>query len=105
MKKEKPQPKPIFVPFGKWILVRLPEEKSHLSVHGIFAPAKVDQMQQTIGIVEAVGPEVKLPIKKGDSVAYPAFAGEPFEYNEEIDKTKYRLLLEEDIPGGIKYKS
>lgn len=88
------------IPRAKQVLVLPDIEQSHESEHGIITPTNVEQEQKAIGIVIAVGNEIK-DIKKGDKVIFGAFAGEKIKLQESSKQVEYVLLFDEDILAFI----
>jgi len=93
--------KQIISPRGKNILVRPDPEKARTSAHGISMPTNVEQDKKAIGVVVAVGPEVK-DLKKGDHVIYGVYSGENIKIMESENEIDYVLLLDEWVLAIIK---
>jgi chaperonin GroES len=89
------------VPRGSWVLVRPAEKESRETEQGLILPESEEREQKAVGIVEAVGSEVK-DIKKGDEIIYGAFAGENIKRRENNKEVEYKLLLDEDIIAYLK---
>ena len=84
------------VPRGKQILIQPEPEKSRVSEHGLVTPSNIEQEKKAVGIVIAVGPEIK-DVKKGNRVIYGAYAGEKIKINESAKEVDYVLLHDEDV--------
>ncbi len=87
-------------PRSKQVLVSPETPESRVSKHGILTPSNVEQEQKSIGLVLAVGSEIK-DIKKGDKVIYGAYAGEKIKLQENSKQVDYILLFDEDILAFI----
>ena len=94
---------PKITPRGKYILVKLYEESSRTSEHGIRTPDNVEQEKKSVGEVIAVGPEIK-DVKKGDTVMYGTFAGDDIAFDVEDGKVvEFKILHDEDVLANVKY--
>jgi len=92
---------PKILPRGKLVLIQQEKNESRESKHGIITPSNIEQEQRSVGIVMAVGQEIK-DIKKGDRVVYGAFAGEKLRFKEGVNETELTLLFDEDVIAFIK---
>lgn len=78
-------------PLSNRVVVR-PIRKEEVTEAGIILPNENDNAPEQ-GDVQAVGPDVKGNIKKGDIVVFARYTGQEFEYK----KTIYIILLEIDV--------
>jgi len=88
------------IPRGKNILVRPDPEQARTSEYGISKPTNVDQDKKAIGVVVAVGSEIK-DIKNGDHVIYGVYSGENIKITESGNEVDYVLLLDEWVLATI----
>ncbi len=84
------------IPRGSWVLVKPAEKESRETEQGLILPESEEREQKAVGIVEAVGEDVK-DLKKGDEILYGAFAGENIKRRENNKEVEYKILLDEDI--------
>ena len=91
---------PKIKPRGKQVLVQPDPEKSRQSESGIVTTENVEQERKAIGVVLAVGAEIK-DIKKGDRVIYGAYAGERLKFGASTKDFDYVLLFDEDVLAFI----
>lgn len=91
---------PKIKPRGKQILVQPDEPKSHESEFGLVMPSNVEQEQKAIGLVIAVGPDIK-DVKAGNRVIYGAFAGEKISFQGSTKVVDFVLLFDEDVLAFI----
>ena len=89
------------IPRGKNILVKPDPEQSRTSEHGISIPTNIEQDKKAIGMVIAVGPEIK-DIKKGDRVIYGVYSGENVKLIENGVEVDYVILLDEWVLAFLK---
>lgn len=89
------------IPRGKNILVKPDPEKARTSEHGISLPTNVEQDKKAIGVVVAVGPEIK-DVKVGDKVIYGVYSGENIKLMESDEEVDYVLLLDEWVLAFVK---
>lgn len=89
------------VPRGSQILVRVDDEESRESEHGILVPDEVEQDRKAQGKVVAVGPDIK-DVKEGDRVIYGMYAGESLKLRESGQQVDYKLLDDKDVIAFIR---
>lgn len=89
------------IPRKNQILVKPDPVGSRKSEYGIVMPSNIEQEQKAIGVVQAVGPQVK-DLKKGDRVIYGAYAGEQIKIQEGSKEVDYKILFDEDVLAFLK---
>ena len=83
-------------PLGDRVLVKL-EEVEEKTAGGIFIPQTAQEKTQT-GVVEAVGEDETIEVKKGEKVMYDKYAGTQVTDNE---GTEFLLVSYPDILAVI----
>ena len=89
------------IPRNKYVLVEPEIDKTTKNEFGILIPENVEKEQKAIGLVLAVGKDVK-GIQKGDKVLYGMYAGERIKMKESSNEVDYVLLFDEDILAFLK---
>ena len=79
-------------PLGNRVLIKM-EEKKTKTQSGIIIPETANQEKTTEGIVEAIGTDEAITVKKGDKVIYDKYAGTQVK----IDEKDYLLLSIDDV--------
>ena len=92
---------PKIVPRGKNILVKPDPDKARTSEHGISMPTSVEQDKRAIGVIIALGPEIK-DLKVWDKIIYGVYSGENIKFLESGSEVDYVLLLDEWVLAVIK---
>ena len=72
------------------------DEIDQQAKYGIYSPSSVEKEQKAIGIVIAIGSEIK-DIKKGDRVIFGVFAGEKITIKNKDKDIEYMLLFDDDV--------
>ncbi|OHD54148.1 MAG: co-chaperone GroES [Spirochaetes bacterium GWF1_51_8] len=79
-------------PLGNRVLIKM-EEKKTKTQSGIIIPETANQEKTTEGIVDAIGTDEAITVKKGDKVIYDKYAGTQIK----IDDKDFLLLSMDDI--------
>lgn len=89
------------VPRAKQVLVKPDSAEARVTDSGLVVPSNIEQEQKAIGIVIAVGAEIK-DIKVGDRVIYGVYVGEAIKLRENGKEVDYKILFDEDVLAFLK---